>query len=82
MLVLAMSKKDKEYLYIARTARQVSKASAQKICDIANENNFLFSCYPGYIWHIHEIDKYDTAFNYAQNQKFTIRNGIVKSVIY
>lgn len=82
MLVIAMSKENKEFLYIARTARQASRASAEKICKIANENKFLFSCYPGYVWHVHEVDQYDTAFAYAQNQKFTIRNGIVKSVIY
>lgn len=82
MLVLAMSKKDSEFIYIPRTARQVSKASAEKIRNIANECRFLYSYYPGYEWSIHEIDTYDTAFDYAQNQKFTIRNGIVKSVIY
>ena len=82
MLVLAMSKENSEFLYVARTARQVSRASAEKICKIANENKFLFSCYPGYVWHVHEVDQSDSAFDYAQSQKFTIRGGIVKSVVY
>lgn len=82
MIVIAMAKKNAEFIYISRTARQVSKASAEKICNIVNECEFLYSCYPGYVWRVHEVDKYDSAFDYAQNQKFTIRNGIVKSVVY
>lgn len=77
MLVLAMSAKGHEFMYDAKTARKVSKASAQKICDIVNEHKFLYSCHPGCVWHIHEVDKYDRAFDYAQFQSFTIRNGIV-----
>ena len=80
MLVLAMSKKDSEYLYIARTACKVSKASAKTICDILNKCQFAYSKHPGSVWYIHEVDKYDTAFDYAQYQKFTIRKGIVKYV--
>ena len=82
MLVLAMSKAGQEYIYKPNTARQVSKASAKKICDIVNEYKFLFTCHPGYVWHIHEVDKYDSAYDYAQYQKFTIRKGIVKSICY
>lgn len=81
MLVCAMSLKGKEFFYKANTARKVSKASAQKICDIANKCEFLYSYHPGYVWHIYEVDQYDQAYEYAQFQKFTIRNGIVKSVI-
>ena len=77
MLVLALSKVGAEYSYLPKTARQVSKASAQKICDVANEYKFLFNCYAGYHWHIHEVDRYDIAYDYAQYQKFTIRKGIV-----
>lgn len=80
MLVLAMSKKDSEYLYIANTACKVSKASAKTICEILNKCQFAYSKYPGSVWYIHEVDKYDTAFDYAQYQKFTIRKGIVKYI--
>lgn len=79
MLVLALSKEGQEFIYLPRTARQVSKKSAATICKIVNEYKFLFSCHPGYKWHIHEIDKYDRAYESAMVQKFTIRNGIVKS---
>ena len=77
MLVLALSKVGKEYSYLPKTARQVSKTSAQKICDVANEYKFLFNNHSGYHWHIHEVDRYDIAYDYAQYQKFTIRKGIV-----
>lgn len=80
MLVLAMSKKGSEFLYNPKTACKVSKASAKTICDIVNKCQFAYSKYPGSVWQIHEVDKYDTAFDYAQYQKFTIRNGIVKYV--
>lgn len=79
MLVLAMSLKNQEYLYKARTARKVSKASAETICKIVNEYKFLYSCHPGYVWAVHEVDKYDSAYDYAQLQDFTIRKGIVKA---
>lgn len=75
MLILAISVKDREYLYKANTARAVSKNSAQKICDIVNECKYQLK--PGEIWHIHEIDKYDIAYDYAARQEFKIRRGIV-----
>lgn len=81
MLVAALSQKGHEFMYLPQTARKVSKASGQKICDIANEVNFLFSAHPGYVWHLHEVDQYDAACDFAQFQKFTIRNGVVKSVV-
>ena len=81
MLVAALSVKGQEFFYKANTARKVSRASGQKIVDIANECQFLFSAYPGHVWYLHEVDQYDVAFDFAQYQKFTIRNGIVKSVI-
>lgn len=75
MLILAISVKDREYLYKANTARAVSKNSAQKICDIVNECKYQLK--PGEIWHIYEIDKYNIAFDYATRQEFKIRRGIV-----
>lgn len=76
MLILAKTIEGKEYFYNARSARAVSKKSAQTIRDIANDNNYQLR--PGEKWHIYEIDKYDIAFDYAQLQAFKIRNGIVR----
>lgn len=76
MLVLAISKKGNEYLYKANTARAVSKASAKKIMDIVNRADYLINN-DFETWYIHEIGKYDRAFDYAQYQKFTIRKGVV-----
>ena len=82
MYILAMSKKGQEYIYKPSTARKVSAASKEKICNICNEYQFLYTCHPGYIWHVHQVDQYDTAFEYAQFQKFTIRKGVVKAINY
>ena len=79
MLVLAKSCVGREYLYSARSAHKVSNASAQKICDIANKYNFKLS--EGECWHVHDVGVYDDAYDYAQYQKFTIRNGIVTEII-
>ena len=80
MTILAKTRAGKEFLYNAASARKVSKASAQKICDIVNENGFLLK--DGELWHIYNIDKYDTAYNYANFQSFTIRKGIVTARAY
>ncbi len=40
MLILAKTTEGTEYFYNARSARAVSKKSAQTIRDIANENNY------------------------------------------
>lgn len=77
MLVIAKSIKGKEFLYNPKSARKVSKASAEKICKIVNEYKFLLGSNENEVWHIHEVFECDAAYNYAQFQSFTIRNGIV-----
>ena len=76
MLVVAMSCKDHEFLYKPSTAHKVSKASAQKICDILNQ--YKYRLVGNSVWHIHEVGMYEDAYDYAQYQRFTIRKGIVK----
>ena len=80
MLVLAKSVKGKEYFYNPRSAHRVSARSAETIRDICNKYKFQLN--DNETWHIHEIDKYDTAYNYAEFQQFTIRNGIVTAKTY
>lgn len=79
MLVLALSRKGAEFSYAPSTARKVSKASAETICKIANEHKFLYECYPNCVWHPHEVYPVDRAYEYAQHQSFTIRNGVVSA---
>ena len=78
--VLAKSVKGHEFLYDARSARMVSDRSAERICEIANSVRYLLK--DNEVWHVHEVDRYDRAYDYAQFQKFTIRNGLVKDVRY
>lgn len=80
MLILAITQSGKEFFYNAKSAHAVSKKSGEKIRDICNKCGYKLK--PGAIWHIYEIDKYSYAYDYAQFQKFTIRNGIVKDVTY
>lgn len=79
MFILAMTIPGKEFIYKANTAHQVSKASAETICNVCNENKYMYSRYPGYKWHVYEIDKYAMAADYASYQKFTIYKGLVKA---
>ena len=79
MLILAMSVIGKEYCYISETAHKVSKASAKKICDICNENKYMFSKHPDCHWFVHDVDSYTYASDYASFQSFTIRKGLVKA---
>lgn len=76
MLILAKSCKGSEFLYSAKSAHAVSKASAAKIRDIVNQYKYKLS--ENEVWHIHEVSYYDDASFYAERQKFTIRKGIVK----
>ena len=76
MKVLAISVSGHEYMYKASTARKVSERSATQICDICNAVKYRLK--PGECWYIHDVDKYDTAYDYAMYRAFTIRNGIVK----
>lgn len=76
MIIVAKSVKGHEFAYSPKSAHKVSKASAKYICDVLNECKYDIS--ENDVWYIHEVDKYDTAFDYAETQHFSVRNGIVK----
>lgn len=76
MTVIAMSIKDKEYLYKASTAHTVSKSNARKICDMLNSLKYKLD--DDHVWFVHEVDKYDNAYIYAERQKFTLYKGTLK----
>ena len=77
MLIIAKTVKGKEFMYSIKSARKVSKASAEKILAIVNAHKEILGANENEIFHIYEIDKYSAAYPFAMNQSFTIRNGIV-----
>lgn len=68
MLVLAKSVKGQEFLYSAPSAHAVAKKSAEQICSTLNE--IRYGLKDNEVWYIHDVSEYDTAFDYAQFQKF------------
>lgn len=76
IFIIAKTRPGQEYLYSPATAHKVSKASADYICKVCNHYNFKLK--EGECWHVYEVGMYETAYDYAQYQKFTVRNGIVK----
>lgn len=79
MKILALTIRGREFMYNPKTAHKVSSNSAETICQIVNRYKFMYNDNPGCTWHIYEVDKYDTAYTYAQYQDFTIRKGVVKA---
>lgn len=77
MTIVAKTHSDSEYMYISRSAHRVSKASAAYIRDVLNEHKYLLN--PGETWHIYEIDGYDAASDYVQEQYCRVYEGSVKA---
>jgi len=82
MKILAKTTKGREFLYNARSARKVSARSAEQILKIVNDYKFQIDTDKGETWHIYDVGQYDIAYEYAQYQAFTIRNGVVTARAY
>ena len=79
MTIVAKSVKGQEFFYNAKSAHKVSKASAKEICKALND--YKYELYDdNEVWFVHEVDKYDNAFGYAEYQAFTRRNGAIRRV--
>lgn len=79
MTILAQSVKGNEYFYNPETAHKVNKTKATLIADLLNHVNFRLL--PGHIWFIHEVDGYDSAYEFAHRQAFTLgKRGLVERV--
>ena len=76
MKILAIAPKGKEFIYDYTTAHKVSKRAAVTIRDILNHLNYKLSS--GYIWYIYDIDTYDTAYVYAEEQSFSVYKNHIK----
>lgn len=73
MKIVARSEKGREFFYIPSSARSVPVSSALKICNALNAAGYQLLA--GEVWHVHDVDIFDTAYDYAQFQKFFIRSG-------
>ena len=77
MTIVARTIKGSEFLYGIKSAHKVPKNSAKTILEILNENHFRCMDGSDEVWHIYEVDEYDSAYGYAEEQSFVIRKGIV-----
>lgn len=77
MTIVAKTRPGSEYMYSGKSAHRVSKASAEYIRDILNQYKYLLN--PGETWHIYEIDGYDAASDYVQEQYCRVYKGRVKA---
>ena len=76
MLTLARSIKGKEFMYNAASAHKVSKRSAETIKAALNSMHYHLK--DNEVWSLHEVDSYDNAYYFAEDQSFTIYNGKIK----
>lgn len=82
MKIIAKTIQGKEFMYKPPTARKVSARSAEVILKVVNEHKAILGAAENEIFHIYDIDEYDTAYFYASRQAFLIRNGVVTAISY
>jgi len=75
MKVLAISAKGHEYFYKSETAHRVSKRSVDKIAALLNEIGHHLK--ENEVWAVHDVAEWENAGLYAQDMRFTIRNGSI-----
>ena len=69
--VVVKCEKGREFLYSAASAHHVATKKAAAI--IADELNKIdYDLKAGQVWRLMECDKYNTAYDYAEFQKFTL----------
>lgn len=73
MKIVAKSVKGHEFMYSAKSAHKVSERSANLICKALNSANYDLK--DGETWFVHDVNQYDSAYDYASYQAFTRRNG-------
>ena len=76
MKILAQAVKEREYLYDPRTAHKVSNASGERIRDALNRSGYGLKS--GRVWHMYDVDEYDTAYDFAQDQAFKVYRGSIR----
>ena len=79
MKIVAKAMEGKEFLYNPKSAHKVSVNSGLDIMSILNMVRYDLK--DGETWFLYDIDQYDVRpYEWANRQRFTIRNGIVKRV--
>ena len=73
MLVIAKSVAGREYLYNPATAHKVPRGKSELVKHILNTCRFQLN--DGEEWYLHEVGEYDSAYDYAQFQKFCFRKN-------
>ena len=80
MVIVALSKKGRGFLYKPTTAHEVLKKDAERIAQALNtEARFAVLKQPDEEWFVHEIGRNDNAFGYAALQRFFFSNfGLIR----
>lgn len=73
MKIAAKTREGTEFCYSASSAHKISERSAARIVEALNENRYQLR--PGEKWHVYDVDQYGGAYQIAQYQQFSIRNG-------
>ena len=78
MVVVAKSVRGHEFLYNPRSAHAVSARKANSICKELNKLKYLLDN-ENEVWYVHEVDQYDAARVYAEEQRFTWgKRGLIR----
>ena len=82
MTVVAKSLLGHEFIYSAPSAHAVAAEKAQAVCDELNKLRFMLNG-ENETWFVHDVDQYDRAFAYAQDQRFTWgKRGLIRKFTY
>ena len=73
MTILAKTIIGKEFIYSVSSAHKVNKKKADYIAECLNNCGFMLK--DGEKWHVYEVDQYDKASIYAEDQTFYITKG-------
>ncbi len=80
MKVLAITNNGTEFVYMPRSAHKVAQNKIDFVLDVLNKHRFMLTS-DTQKWYAYEIDEYDSAYDYAQYQRFSVsKSGQVKRV--
>ena len=71
MKIVAKTIDGKEFIYSAHSAHRAPAKRIKEVLEILNENRYKLK--DGEKWWIYEVDQYDDAFYYSENQRFGFR---------
>ena len=80
MKIVAKALKGQEFFYRASTAHKVSERSANVIAKALNESGYELK--DNEVWHVFDIDEYDSAYGVVMFQSFERRNHKLVRLAY